>query len=115
MRSNTVIQQPAPSAAELLALLETACQIAFPTDWEMRVRRVLRDFLGDTDPADLSPDKLSPFTERRCNHGRNPGTSNTDYSTNRGNGSQTKEERQSPTQEAKAASKKLQGRSKAFT
>ena len=63
MHSETVIPQPAPSAAELLALLEAAYQVAFRTDWEMRVRGVLRNFLGDTDPADLSPDKLSPFTE----------------------------------------------------
>jgi hypothetical protein len=49
----TVILQPVP--AELLALLETA----FPRDWQ----RHLHNFLGDADPADLSPDKLSRFTE----------------------------------------------------
>jgi hypothetical protein len=62
--AETVILQPAPSAAELLAMLETAYQQAFFfTNWETRVRNALHNALGDTHPAHLSPDELTRFKD----------------------------------------------------
>lgn len=60
MHPKTVIPQPAPSDAELHALLEAALQTAHPTDWETR----LHMFLGDTDPFSLSGEELTRFADR---------------------------------------------------
>ena len=64
MRPNTVTEQFIPRAADLVALLAATYETAHPTDWEMRFHNFLDNCLGDTDPADLSPNKLIRFWEQ---------------------------------------------------
>jgi hypothetical protein len=63
VRSNTVTEQFIPRAADLVALLAATYETAHPTDWKKRLHNVLHNCLGDTDPADLPPNKRVRFWE----------------------------------------------------
>jgi hypothetical protein len=55
LSTSTVSPRQGPSAAEVVLLLQTA----FPNTWE----RQLRNYLGDTNPADLPPAEFDRFTD----------------------------------------------------